>query len=93
MSASLLSLSVDQLKNVSLAGVVAPIVVGVVLMRFAAKAMVRMVIMAVALVLAVLVYTQRQEITDCYDSARDAGTVAAGELVCSFFGQDVTLTP
>jgi len=93
MISTILSLSVDQLKNVSLAGVVAPIVIGVVLMKFVAKAMVRTAIMAIALVLAIAVYTQRQEITDCYDRARTAGTVVAGELVCSFFGQDVTLTP
>jgi hypothetical protein len=93
MTSSILSLSVDQLKNVSLAGVVAPILIGVVLMKFVAKAMIRTVIMIVALVLAIAVYTQRQEITDCYDRSREAGTIVAGELVCSFFGQDVTLTP
>lgn len=93
MNATVLSLSVDQLKNVSLAGVVAPIVVGAVLMRFVAKAMVRTVIMVVALIVAVAVYTQRQEITDCYEGARDEATIADGKITCSFFGQDVTLTP
>jgi hypothetical protein len=93
MISTILSLSVDQLKNVSVAGVVAPIVIGAVLMKFVAKAMIRTIIMVIALVLAIAVYTQRQEITDCYDRSREPGTVVTGELVCSFFGQDVTLTP
>jgi len=90
---ALLSLSVDQLKNVSLAGVIAPIVVGVILMKFVAKAMVRTIIMVIALVLAVAVYSQRQEISDCYDDARSGEAIVDAEISCSFFGQDVTLTP
>lgn len=93
MNGTLLSLSVDQLENVSLAGVVAPVAIGVILMKFVAKAMVRTIIMAISLVLAIAVYTQRQEISDCYEGAKADGSITDGEIVCSFFGQDVTLTP
>ncbi|MBM3827090.1 MAG: hypothetical protein FJW09_00450 [Actinobacteria bacterium] len=90
---ALFALSVDQLKNISLAGVVAPIVIGLLLMKFVAKAMVRTVIMVIAVVLAVAVYSQRQEISECYDDARSGDAVVDTEITCTFFGQDVSLSP
>ena len=38
---NLLSISIGQLENISLAGAALPIVIGLVLMKFVAKAMVR----------------------------------------------------
>ena len=93
MNAPLVALSVDQLKNVSLAGTALPIVVGLVMMKFVAKAMVRTIIMLIAVVLGIAVYTQRQEISTCYDKAQTEIEKGASEISCSFFGQDVTLTP
>jgi hypothetical protein len=90
---NLLSMSIGQLENISLAGAALPIVIGLVLMRFVAKAMVRTVIMVIALVLGVAVYSQRSEIQSCYDDARASAAAGSTEVTCSFFGQDITLAP
>ncbi|MFM8846921.1 MAG: hypothetical protein ACKOHN_02590 [Actinomycetota bacterium] len=92
-SVSVLSMSISQIENVSLAGAILPVVVGLVLMKFVAKAMLRTVIMAVALVLGVAVYSQRSDIQACYDEARASAAAGETAVTCSFFGQDVTLAP
>lgn len=93
MNGFVLALSVDQLKNYSLVGAALPIVIGLVLMRFVAKTMIRSVILLVAVVLGVAVFSQRQEITSCYDKAQVDVSAGAPEISCTFFGQDITLTP
>lgn len=66
----LLAIDVSKLQNFITAGAVAPIVIGLVIFRFAANAMIKAFVIIVALALGGLIYSQRGQISDCVDQAK-----------------------
>jgi large-conductance mechanosensitive channel len=60
----------SQLKNFTTFGALVPIAVGLIIFKFAVSAVVRSIVLIVALALGGLVYNQRSVISDCVDSAK-----------------------
>jgi large-conductance mechanosensitive channel len=60
----------SQLKNFTTFGALVPIAVGLIIFKFAVSAVVRSIVLIVALALGGLVYYQRSAISDCVDRAR-----------------------
>ena len=87
----LLAIDVSKLQNFMTAGAVAPIVIGLVIFRFAANAMIKAFILIVALVLGGLVYTQRGAISDCVDKARSDASASMNQLQCTILVYDFHL--
>jgi large-conductance mechanosensitive channel len=72
----------SQLKNFTTFGALVPIAVGLIIFKFAVSAVVRSIVLIVALALGGLVYNQRSAISDCVDSA---------EVQCKVLGFNVDL--
>ena len=91
----ILALSADVLKNVTTFGALLPILVGLLIVKFAVNAVVRTIVLVVALALGVLIFTQRSTIQTCVDDfKREAGNVANAEapsFSCSILGRDFRL--
>lgn len=66
---SLVAVSVDQVKNLTTAGAFVPIVIALIIVKFAVSALVRTVVIVVALALGLFIYSQRAEIQSCVDEA------------------------
>ena len=64
-----LAISADALKNFTTAGAFVPLVIALVIVKFAVSALVRTVVLVVAVVLGLLIYTQRSEIEQCVKDA------------------------
>ena len=69
---SLVAVSVDQLKNLTTVGAFVPIVIALIIVPFAVRAVVRTIVIVVALALGVFIYSQRSEIQQCVDNADPA---------------------
>jgi hypothetical protein len=80
-----------QLKNFTTYGALVPIVVGLVIFKFAVSAMVRSVVLIVALALGGLVYSQRTEISHCVDSAKANAEASLGKVQCKVLGFTINL--
>lgn len=79
----------DMVKNALVAGSFVPLVVALVLFRFVVSAVVRSVLIVVALGAGVLLFTQRAAVDDCVESIdRDGTSVSAS---CSILGFDIDL--
>lgn len=65
----LIAFSADALKNLTTAGAFVPLVIALIIIKFAVNAVVRTIVLVVALGLGVLIYTQRTEIQQCVDNA------------------------
>jgi hypothetical protein len=76
----------DLVKNVLTAGSFLPLVVALVLFKFAVSAVVRSLLIVVAIVLGVVVFTQRAAVDECVDSFDREG--ASLEASCSILGFD-----
>jgi hypothetical protein len=66
-------------------------VVGLIIFKFAVSAIVRSIVLIVALALGGLVYSQRSEISDCVDNAKANAEVALGKVQCKVLGFNVDL--
>ena len=73
------------------AGAVAPIVIGLVIFRFAANAMIKAFVIIVALALGGLVYSQRSQISDCVDQAKLTESLEGHQAQCTILGYDFQL--
>ena len=80
-----------QLKNFTTYGALLPIVIGLVVFKFAVSAMVRSIVLIVALALGGLVYSQRSEISDCVDSAKANAESSLGKVQCKVLGFTIDL--
>lgn len=79
----------DLVKNVLTAGSFLPVVVALVLFKFVVSAVVRSVLIVVAIALGVVVFTQRASVDECVDSFdREGASLAAS---CSILGFDFDL--
>ena len=76
----------SQLKNFTTFGALVPIAVGLIIFKFAVSAVVRSIVLIVALALGGLVYSQRSEISDCVDSAKANVETSLGKVQCKVFG-------
>lgn len=91
INTTLLAIDVSQLQNFMTAGAVAPIVIGLVIFRFAANAMIKAFVIIVALALGGLVYSQRSEISDCVDQAKKMQSSEGNQAQCTILGYDFQL--
>lgn len=83
------SIDPSTVKNYLTAGSFLPLVIALLLFKFAASMVVRSVLVVVAIALGVLVFTQRASIDDCVDSFERTGTSVA--VSCSVLGFDFDL--
>lgn len=87
----LLAIDVSDLQNYMTAGSVVPIVIGLVIFRFAANAMIKAFVIIVALALGGLVYSQRSQISDCVDQAKLTPSLERDQAQCTILGYDFKL--
>lgn len=66
---SLIALSADVLKNLTTASAFVPLIIALIVIRFAVNAVVRTIVLLIALGVGVLIYSQRSEIQQCVDNA------------------------
>jgi len=57
-----------------------------IIFKFAVSAVVRSIVLIVALALGGLVYSQRSEISDCVDNAQANADTSLGKVQCKVFG-------
>ncbi|MEY3796924.1 MAG: hypothetical protein RL628_69 [Actinomycetota bacterium] len=81
----------SQLKNFTTFGALVPIAVGLIIFKFAVSAVVRSIVLIVALALGGLVYSQRSEISDCVDNAQANIESSLGKVQCRVLGFDIDL--
>ena len=81
----------SQLKNFTTFGALVPIAVGLIIFKFAVSAVVRSIVLIVALALGGLVYNQRSAISDCVDSAKTNAETPLGKVQCKVFGFSLDL--
>jgi hypothetical protein len=79
----------DLVKNVLTAGSFVPLLVALVLFKFVVSAVVRSIVIIVAIALGVIVFTQRASVDECVDSLDREG--ASVEVSCSILGFDFDL--
>ena len=80
------------LENSALGVTVGSVVVALVLLKIVSSVVGKMVSTVVMVALALGGWSQRAEISDCVDAARESITAGAPDNVkCTFFGRDVTL--
>ncbi len=87
----MLAIDVSKLQNFMTAGAVAPIVIGLIIFRFAANAMIKAFVIIVALALGGLIYSQRSQISDCVDQAKLAQSFEGDQAQCTILGYDFKL--
>ncbi len=91
------AIDVSQVRNVTLAGSVVPVIIGLLLFRIIAGAFARVFILVIALVVGGLIFLQRQEITDCVNNARqgieELNGIEAPSIECRIFGFDFNVDP
>ncbi|MFM7490350.1 MAG: hypothetical protein ACKO36_08450 [Actinomycetota bacterium] len=85
----MISVAADTLKNLVTAGAFLPIVIGLILVKIVVSTIARLIIVVVALVLGVVVFTQRAQIDDCIDQSSVSSSGAS--VSCSLLGFDVDL--
>lgn len=76
-------------KNALVAGSFLPLVVALILFRFVVSAVVRSVLIVIALGAGVLLFTQRSAVDECVDSIDREGTSVSAS--CSILGFDLDL--
>ena len=81
----------SQLKNFTTFGALVPIIVGLIIFKFVVSAVVRSIVLIVALALGGLLYSQRSEISDCVDSAKVNAESSLGKVQCEILGFTVDL--
>jgi len=88
-SGSLLGVSVSQWENYATFGSLVPIVIGLVVFKLVANAIVRTVILAIALAAGALIFLQRSEISDCVANARENLEEDRTSVSCTIMGFDI----
>lgn len=86
---SILGVSVSQWENYATFGSLAPILIGLVIFKLVANAIIRTVVLTVALALAALIFLQRNEISDCVDNARQNLEDDRTSVSCTIMGFDI----
>lgn len=88
----MLALTLGQAKSIAL--VVAAVLVGLaVLSAWIMKTIAqKLALVAILLLLALLVWTQRTSLQECADKVRAGAGLTEVETTCSFFGRDVPIS-
>ncbi len=79
----------DTVKNLIAASSFLPLILVLVLFKFVVSAVVRSVLVVVALGVGVLLFTQRSAVDDCVDSIEREGTSVTAS--CSILGLDIDI--
>ena len=91
VSLSLWAIDESMLKSLTTYGAFVPIVIGLIIFKFAVSAMVRSIVLIVALALGVLIYSQRSDISDCVDNAKANVETSLGTVQCKVLGFNINL--
>jgi len=88
------ALDLNQAKNGSIVGIVVCVAVILLILRFISSLVVRLVLSLIFATLGVVIYSQRAALVDCADKVTNAVSTAGavGEVSCTFFGRDVTIS-
>lgn len=88
----MLGLDVDTVRNGSLFTVAGAVLLALAAVWLVKQVVTKVLTVAILLAIAGLVYSQRAELNDCVEKARD--TIETGlvtDTECTFFGQDVKI--
>lgn len=85
----MLSITVDSVKNYVTAGSFAPLVIALLVVFFIANKVIRTVVLLVAVVLGLVIFSQRSKIDDCADKLSHSTSPTAE--TCDFFGYEFRL--
>ena len=80
-----------RLKNLTTASAVVPLLIGLVIFKFAVSAIVRSIVLIVALALAGLLYSQRSQVSECVDNAQANLETSLGKVQCKILGFTIDL--
>lgn len=89
VSGQVLGISVSQWENYATFGSLVPIVIGLIVFKLVANAVIRTIVLAVALAIAALIFLQRNEISNCVDSARENLEQDLTSVSCTILGFDL----
>ncbi len=82
----------DTAKNTSLFTVAGAVLLALASVWLVKQVVTKVLTVVVLLAIAALVWSQREELTDCADEVRATGSAGfAPDTTCTFFGQDVTV--
>lgn len=87
----MLGLDASQLQNFTTFGALVPVVIGLIIVKLVASAVVRTLALTLALALGALIFLQRNEISACVDDARNNLENDQTRVTCTFLGFDVDL--
>lgn len=92
---SIIALSADVLKNITTFGALVPILIGLLVVKFAVNAVVRTIVLVVALAVGALLFTQRSTIQSCVDRVKteigDVSDAQVPSFSCSILGREFRL--
>lgn len=86
-----LGISLSQWENYATFGSLVPIVIGLVVFKLVANAIIRTFILTIALALGALIFLQRSEISDCVANARANMDQDLTSVSCTILGFDLNV--
>lgn len=88
------ALNLSQAKNGSIVAIVVCVAIVLLVIRFISSLVVRLVLSVVFAALGVGIYSQRASLLDCAEKVTEsvAADAATGDVTCTFFGRDVTIS-
>ncbi|MEO5723145.1 MAG: hypothetical protein ABIQ39_10340 [Ilumatobacteraceae bacterium] len=88
----MLSLTVDTVKNAAIVVVVVLAVLAIVAASLIRKVVAKLIVVALVVIIGVAVWSQRSSLQNCATRAKDRAALGdKASVVCSFFGQSVTV--
>lgn len=92
MTPNLAAIDPDTLKNLALGLSAGSLVIAVIMMKVISSIVGKAVSTVILVAVALVGYSQREEITSCIDSVRSqANGAVPSEITCEFFGQEISV--
>lgn len=91
VSSALLALSVDTAKNIAVALAVGFVVLSVVSAVLVKKLVTKLVLVVLLVTAALAVWSQRSNLQDCANRAKDRVTGSGTTVECTFFGSGIAV--
>jgi hypothetical protein len=88
---SLLAIDGSQLENFATFGSLVPILIGLVIFKLVASALIRTFVLTISLALGALIFLQRNEISDCVADARENLEEDRTSVSCTILGFDINV--
>ncbi|MFM1752311.1 MAG: hypothetical protein RL119_1273 [Actinomycetota bacterium] len=88
---SLLAIDASQLENFATFGSLVPILIGLVIFKLVASALIRTFVLTISLALGALIFLQRNEISDCVADARENLEEDRTSVSCTILGFDIDI--